>query len=74
MYNAFRHSLGCHLLDMGYSLDHVKDQLGHTDIRTTLRYAERKKQNLTSALDKRRLYHLQAKVGLRNKTGKTGVT
>ena len=54
MYNAFRHSLGSQLLDMGYSLDHVRDQLGHTDIRTTLRYAKRKEKVLTDALEVRK--------------------
>ena len=52
--NAFRHSLGCQLVDMGCNMQHVADQLGHTDIRTTKRYAARSKQTLTKALEDRR--------------------
>lgn len=52
--NAFRHSLGCQLVDMGYDLNHVADQLEHTDTRTTKRYAARSKETLTEALESRR--------------------
>ena len=41
-------------MDLGYSLDHVKDQLGHKTINPTLRYAERKRKFLINALDDRR--------------------
>lgn len=54
LYNAMRHSLGCQLLDMGLPLDHVQEQLGHTDIRSTKRYAVRAKETLTKALEERR--------------------
>ena len=54
LYNAIRHSLGCQLLDMGYDLDHVRQQLGHTDITTTKRYAVRQDETLKNALENRR--------------------
>ena len=54
LYNAFRHSLGCQLLDMGYSLDHVQDQLGHKNPAMTRRYAKRSNPVLTQALENRR--------------------
>ena len=54
MYNAFRHSLGCQLLDQGEDLDLVRQQLGHTKTEMTLRYAKRSISKLTDALNKRR--------------------
>jgi integrase len=47
--NAMRHSLGCQLVDAGHDLDLVREQLGHTDIRTTKRYARRSDRTLTEA-------------------------
>lgn len=52
--NAFRHSLGCQLSDMGYGIDHVAEQLGHTETRTTKRYARSSEGVLKSALEERR--------------------
>jgi len=52
--NAMRHSLGCQMLDAGHDLDLVREQLGHTDIRTTKRYARRSDSTLTAARDGRR--------------------
>ena len=54
MYNAFRHSLGCQLLDQGEDLDLVRQQLGHTKTEMTRRYAKRSISKLTNALNKRR--------------------
>jgi integrase len=54
LYNACRHSLGCQLLDQGEDMDLVRQVLGHTDARMTLKYAKRKITGLTSALHKRR--------------------
>jgi len=54
LYNAMRHSLGCQLVDEGHDLDLVRQQLGHTDIRTTKRYATRNETTLKSALEGRR--------------------
>jgi integrase len=54
MYNGVRHSLGCQLLDMGYDMDLVRDQLGHAKIEMTRRYAKRSKQTLADALMARR--------------------
>jgi len=50
--NAMRHSLGCQMVDQGDDLDLVREQLGHTDIRTTKRYAQRSEQTLTDAREK----------------------
>ena len=54
MYNAFRHSLGCQLLDQGEDLDLVREQLGHTKMEMTRRYAKRSPTRLADALNKRR--------------------
>ena len=54
MYNGLRHSLGCQLLDMGCDMDLVRDQLGHTKMEMTRRYAKRSKQVLADALIERR--------------------
>lgn len=52
--NAMRHSLGCQLVDMGCDIYHVADQLGHTDVRTTKRYAARSRETLKKKLEDRR--------------------
>ena len=54
MYNGVRHSLGCQLLDMGYDLSLVQDQLGHTKQEMTRRYAKRSPNGLKEALEARR--------------------
>jgi integrase len=54
LYNGVRHSLGCQLLDMGYDLSLVQDQLGHTKPEMTRRYAKRSLKNLGDALEARR--------------------
>ena len=40
LYNGMRHSFACQRLNDGYSMDEVKAVLGHTDVRTTERYAK----------------------------------
>lgn len=52
--NAFRHSLGCQLLDQGEQLDLVRQTLGHTNNRMTRKYATRKAIKVTEALKRRR--------------------
>jgi len=54
MYNGFRHSLGCQLLDQGNDLALVQDVLGHTKQEMTRRYAKRSPQGLADALEARR--------------------
>ncbi len=54
LYNGVRHSLGCQLLDMGYDIDLVREQLGHTKIEMTQRYAKRSNETLCDALESRR--------------------
>ena len=54
MYNGTRHSLGSQLLDMGYDLSSVQDQLGHTKPEMTRRYAKRAPKILADALEARR--------------------
>ena len=54
LYNGVRHSLGCQLLDMGCDMDLVRQQLGHTKIEMTQRYAKRSNAVLTSKLIQRR--------------------
>ena len=54
MYNGFRHSLGCQLLDQGEDIDLVRQQPGHSKIEMTQRYAKRINVKLTNALNRRR--------------------
>lgn len=65
--NAMRHSLGCQLVDMGHDIYHVADQLGHTDVRTTRRYAVRSRKILTKALEDRRTKIIPMKKDLTTK-------
>jgi integrase len=51
---AFRHSLGCQLLDQGEDLELVRDVLGHTKSDMTRRYAKRNPATVRAALEKRR--------------------
>lgn len=48
-----RHSLGCQLLEQEEDMDLVRQQLGHTRIETTRRYAKRSTARLTDALLRR---------------------
>lgn len=54
MYNGFRHSLGCQLLNMGYSISMAQKALGHKTEQMTRRYAEMSSAVLTDALVNRR--------------------
>ena len=63
MYNGVRHSLGCQLLDMGYDLSLVQDQLGHTKPEMTRRYAKRSNKMLADALEARRGKVIQIEKG-----------
>ena len=50
MYNAFRHSLGCQLLDQGEDIDLVRQQLGHSKIEMTMRYGHPVPENKRKAV------------------------
>jgi len=63
LYNGVRHSLGCQLLDMGYDMDLVRQQLGHTKIEMTQRYAKRSNKTLGDALESRRGHVVKFKRG-----------
>jgi len=39
---------------MGYGVEHIAEQLGHTETRTTKRYARSGEKTLTKALEDRR--------------------
>ena len=54
LYNAFRHSVGCQLLDQGEDEGTVQDLFGHTTRRMTRRYAKRTSTTIASALERRR--------------------
>jgi len=54
MYNGVRHSLGCQMLNDGFDMDLVRQQLGHTNCKMTQRYAKRSNKVLTDALEGRR--------------------
>ena len=62
MYNGFRHSLGCQLLDQGNDLALVQDMLGHTKPEMTRRYAKRSPQGLADALEARRVLDFKIKI------------
>ncbi|MFO7554098.1 MAG: tyrosine-type recombinase/integrase [Desulfobacterales bacterium] len=68
--NAMRHSLGCQLVDQGYDLDLVREQLGHTDIRTTKRYARRSEKTLTEAREgiRAKVIPIGVELGSKNNT------
>ena len=51
---AFRHSLGCQLLDQGADLELVRDVLGHTKTEMTRRYAKRNPASMKDVLEARR--------------------
>lgn len=54
LYNGLRHSLGCQLVNMGCDMDLVRQQLGHSKIDMSRRYATRAQHVLTEALEGRR--------------------
>lgn len=54
LYNAFRHSLGCQLLDEGEDMSTVQEILGHKNASMTRRYAKRTSKKLGQILTMRR--------------------
>lgn len=55
LYNAMRHSLACQLLDNGEGIEVVRQILGHTNIKMTLRYTRRRVvPSVSRALERRR--------------------
>ncbi len=54
LYNAFRHSLGCQLLDEGKDLSFVQEVLGHKRQEMTRRYAKRTAKKIGQVLSMRR--------------------
>lgn len=50
LYNGIRHSLGGQLMDAGVEMEMVRDILGHTDSKTTRKYAHRSKPVMTNIL------------------------
>ena len=53
MQNAFRHSFGCQLVDQGHEIDKVRQLLGHTNIKMTMRYADRDTSTLLDLVENR---------------------
>jgi integrase/recombinase XerD len=54
LYNAFRHSLGCQLLEEGKDLSFVQEVLGHKTPAMTRRYAKRTAKKIAQVLSMRR--------------------
>lgn len=54
LYNAFRHSLGCQLLEEGKDLSFVQEVLGHKTSAMTRRYAKRTAKKIAQVLSMRR--------------------
>ncbi len=52
LYDASRHSVATQLRASGISLSDIKDQLGHSDLRTTEKYAHGNMENLRANLGK----------------------
>ena len=52
LYDATRHSVASQLLNAGVSLGKIREVLGHSDIRTTQRYAHGQVESLRADLQK----------------------
>jgi integrase len=50
MYSGTKHSFGCQRLNAGFSLDEIRAVMGHTDTKTTERYAEYLTSSLRSVM------------------------
>jgi integrase len=61
LYAAFRHSLGCQLVDEGVEFDKIQSLLGHTKPDMTKRYAKRSTAKLTEVLVDRRAKIIEIK-------------
>jgi len=51
LYDATRHSVACNLRKRGADIAAIKDILGHTDIRTTMRYAHADLESKKTSLE-----------------------
>jgi len=50
LYNGLKHSFGCQRLNQGFSIEEIKEVMGHVDSRTTERYAKFVTQKLTNVM------------------------
>ena len=58
LYNGLKHSFGCQRLEDGYSLDEVREVMGHSTIEMTRRYARYRTEKLVNVMrGKRGLVH-----------------
>ena len=58
LYNGVRHSFGCQRLNSGYGLDEIKAIMGHTNVKTTERYAQYELKSLENIIRGKRVYNL----------------
>ena len=58
LYNGVRHSFGCQRLNSGYGLDEIKAIMGHTNVKTTERYAQYELKSLEDIIRGKRVYNL----------------
>lgn len=68
LYDATRHSVATQLRLAGVPLADIKDQLGHSDIRTTMRYAHGDIEKLRENLEKLSLVLIRPQTGPEEKT------
>jgi len=60
--NAMRHSLACQLLDKGEDIETVRQIMGHTNIKMTMRYTHRRATpSANRALENRRVVEIGGK-------------
>lgn len=53
LYNGLKHSFGCQRLNAGFSVDEIKTVMGHTNRKTTERYAKYMTQKLSGVMSGR---------------------
>lgn len=68
LYDATRHSVATQLRLAGVPIADIKDQLGHTDIRTTMRYAHSDIGRLRANMDKLSVREIRPQTVPRGKT------
>jgi integrase len=51
LYNGLKHSFGCQRLNAGFPLEKIKEIMGHTDRKTTERYAKYVASSLADVMD-----------------------